>query len=178
MKKKIEEIVEKKEFNNHFQPKYNPWEQRIPVSIGLKKIIKEKQINIITGEIRAFNQNGVTLTNGKKIKADLVVLATGFNLEFFKFDVFLNKTKVDTQRINFYKGMMMGGIPNYFQPIGTWHTSWTQRSEVVSSLIAKIIAHMKSGNLDKVQIDRKKVDKKNSISPNYIKRNLSKIPVL
>ncbi|MGA7723184.1 MAG: NAD(P)/FAD-dependent oxidoreductase [Ignavibacteriaceae bacterium] len=170
--------VGQKVFEEHFQPRYNPWEQRIPISLGLKKLVRDRKIDIITGEIESFTETGVSLKNGQNVDFDLCVLATGFNLQFFNFDIFLDDQKVDIQGINFYKGMMMGGIPNYFQPVGTFHTSWTQRTEAVSKLIVKILRYMSKHNFNTIIIDRKKIINKPSITPNYVTRNLSQMPVL
>jgi cation diffusion facilitator CzcD-associated flavoprotein CzcO len=168
--------IDQKTFKENFQPTYNPYEQRIPVSLGLKELIRNKKINIVTGQIKSFTGSGIKLMDGRYIESDFCVLATGFNLSYFKFDLLLNDKRVDTDGINCYKGMMMGGIPNYFQPMGVSHTSWTRRIEVVSKLITKIISHMQKHNIDTVTIDRKKVRQNPTITPNYVKRNMSTLP--
>lgn len=170
--------IDSKMFEENFQPTYNPWEQRIPVSLGLKEVIKNKKLNIVTGKIQSFTESGILLEGGRTIEFDLCVLATGYDLSLFKFDIWVDAHKVDTQDINYYKGMMLGGIPNYFQPFGASHTSWTQRIEVISKLIIKIILHMRKRKLDTVIIERKKVKNNPKITPNYVLRNLSKLPAI
>ena len=170
--------IDQKMFKENFQPTYNPWEQRIPVSLGLKEVIKNKRLNIVTGEIRSFAESGVVLEDGREIETDLCVLATGYDLSLFKFDIWVGANKVDTQDINYFKGMMLGGIPNYFQPFGASHTSWTQRIEVISKHIVKIILHMKKRKFDTVAIERKKVKNNPKITPNYVLRNMSKLPAI
>ena len=105
-------------------------------------------------------------------------MATGIDLQFFKFDIYLDHVQVDTRGINYYKGMMMGGMPNFFQPVGTFHTSWTQRTEMVSNLVAKIIVYMRKHKLESVRINRRNVVNATSITPNYVTRNISQLPVL
>lgn len=168
--------IDQKTFEESFQPTYNPWEQRIPVSLGLKEAIRNKKLRIVTGQIKSFTESGIKLEDGRHIESNFCILATGFNLTYFKFDLLLDNKRIDTHGINCYKGMMMGGIPNYFQPVGASHTSWTRRIEVVSKLIAKIISHMQKHNLDTVTIDRKRVKQNPRITPNYVKRNISKLP--
>ncbi len=172
------ETISEEEYLQHFTPRYNPWEQRIPVAIGLKKLIKEKQIEVVTGEIEAFTQQGVQLKNGRTLSFDLCVLATGYEPQFFKFELCVDGQKVETRGINFFKGMMMGGIPNFFQPVGTLHTTWTQRTEVAASLIVKIIRHMKRRGLGSVAIERKKVAYTPALTANYILRRLEDHPAL
>lgn len=162
--------VSEDEYLRHFTPRYNPWEQRIPVAIGLKKLIREKQIEVATGEIDTFTEQGLRLKDGRALSFDLCVLATGYDPQFFKFEVCVDGRTVDTRGINFFKGMMMGGIPNFFQPVGTLHTTWTQRAEVVAGLIVKIIRHMKRRGLGSVAIERKQVPFRASLTANYIMR--------
>jgi cation diffusion facilitator CzcD-associated flavoprotein CzcO len=170
------DTVDRKTYQQHFQPAYNPWQQRIPVATGFKQLIREKKINIETGHIKKFTATGIQLENGKIIEADLCILATGFNLKFFRFDISVDDHLINTQGINFYKGMMMGGIPNYFQPFGPQHTSFTRRIETVSKHIVKIILHMHKHQLNTVAIERKPITKVPRITPNYVMRNLNALP--
>ena len=168
--------VDDNTYNEHFTPRYNPWEQRIPVAIGLKDLIKQKKIKLVTGRIKRFTETGILLEDGRSIDSDLCILATGFKLNFFRFEIVIGARTVDTRKINFYKGMMMGGIPNYFQPFGPPHTSFTRRIETISKHIVKIIKHMQAHDLDTVRIERKRVKQVPRITPNYIMRDISKLP--
>ena len=155
----------------HFSPRYNPWEQRIPVAIGLKEKVRNKQIRLKTGEIDHFTRSGIVLKDGDTLPCDVCVLATGFDLNFLKFDLFIDGQRVSIDRINFYKGIMMGGIPNYFQPVGVWHSAWTQRSESVTRFALKVIDYMGARGLEMVTVARKPVPIFPSITPNYITRH-------
>jgi monooxygenase len=170
--------VDRETYDKHFCPRYNPWEQRITVATGFKALLKDKKIDMVTGKIKSFDHDGVLLEDGSHIDADVCILATGFNLCFFQFDVLIDDCPVDTRGINFYKGMMMGGIPNYFQPFGPSHTSFTRRIETVSKLVARIILYMRNQRYEKVEIERKRVPQQPKITPNYIMRDLSKLPAI
>ena len=168
--------VDDETYNEHFRPSYNPWEQRIPVAIGLKDLIKRNKIQLVTARIKRFTETGILLEDGRTIDTDLCILATGFKLNFFRFEIVVGARTVDTRKINFYKGMMMGGIPNYFQPFGPPHTSFTRRIETISKHIVKIIKHMQAHDLDTVRIERKPIKQVPRITPNYIMRDISKLP--
>jgi monooxygenase len=172
------DTVDTDTYRTHFTPAYGPWEQRIPMAIGLKNAIRSGKLNIVTGEIDRFTESGIRLKNGASLKTDLCILATGFDLSFFKFDVLIDGEPVNTTDINFYKGMMMGGIPNYFQPFVAPHSSFTRRVEVVSRLVVKIIRYMQRHKLGAVCIKRKKVVKTPRITPNYVMRNLDQLPAI
>ena len=168
--------VSERTYVKHFTPSYNPWEQRIPVALGLRKLLETNAIDVVTGNIERFDRTGVRLTDGRRIEVDHCVFATGFNLKFFRFELAVDGRDVDTRRINFYKGMMMGGIPNYFQPFGPPHTSFTRRVETVSKLIVRILCHMHQRGLDTVSIPRRSIRQNPRITPGYIMRDLPRLP--
>jgi cation diffusion facilitator CzcD-associated flavoprotein CzcO len=124
-----EDVAEKEFIDTHLTPLYNLLEQRIPVSSGLKELIKTKSIEFETGEISHFTKNGILMKSQKHIPCDVCILATGFDLNFFNFPIEIDGILIDTRQINWYKGLMLGGIPNYFQAIGCFDCSWTQRVE-------------------------------------------------
>jgi monooxygenase len=165
-------------YDENFHPSYNPWEQRIAVSVGLKKALHDHEMRMVTGHIESFQSDGILLTDGRRVDADMCILATGYNMRLFKFDVSIDGQPVDTRQLNFYKGMMMGGIPNYFQPFGTVHTSWTYRIEMVAKLVTKIMVHMRKNKFNVVSIDRKPIYRKPRITPNYVLRYLAELPVI
>lgn len=172
------DTVDRSTYEEDFRPRYNPWEQRICLSIGLKEAIRKGKVRMVTGGIRRFRKSGVVLEDGRCVDGDLCILATGFNLCFFKFDLFIDGEPVDTAGINFYKGMMMGGIPNYFHPFGPPHSSFTGRVEVIAKLIVKMIKSMEKRNLVTVGVARRKVVRRPRITPGYVMRNLEKLPVI
>lgn len=175
-RKHWKDTVDEATYQRDFQPGYGPWEQRIPVAIGLKNLIRNKRINMVTGNIHRFTESAILLDDGRRIDCDLCILATGFNLNFFRFAVTIDGKPVDTRKINFYKGIMMGGIPNYFQPFGAPHTSFTRSVETVSSLITRIIRHMQKEELDTVEISRKDIEQRPRITPHYIMRRIDELP--
>jgi monooxygenase len=162
----------------NFTPRYGPWQQRIPIAIGLKAAVRTGRVAIKTGEIERFTPTSVILKSGGELKCDVCVLATGFELDFLKFGLYVDGNKVDMAGINFYKGIMMGGVPNYFQPVGVWHSAWTQRSETATKFAVKIMRYMAKHGLKKVSIDREGVQYTPAITPNYIMRQLAAMPRL
>ena len=170
------QTVDREAFQRHFRPRYNPWEQRIPVAIGLKEKIRNRQIVIKTGEIERFTESAIVMANGEEIRCDICILATGFNLNLLKFDMYVGGEKIAMGGINFYKGFMIGGVPNYFHPFGAWHTTWTQRSERVTRFAIKIMGYMKERGFRTVSIDRRDVDFTPPLASNYVRRCLSMMP--
>ena len=116
------------------------------------------------------------LTTGESIECDTCILATGLNLRFFNFEMLVGDQPVVLERINFHSGLMVGGIPNYFHPMGSWHSAWTQRLEPVTRLAVRIMQHMGKHGLGTVSIERREVDCAPGIMPNYVKRCLATMP--
>ena len=170
------DAVGKERFEAHFRPRYSPWEQRIAVAIGLKEKLRTNAITIKTAEIERFTESSIRLTNGEEIRCDVCILATGFELEILKFELAVGGEKVAVPGINFYKGMMLGGVPNYFHPFGAWHTAWTQRSETVVKYALEIIAYMKARGFRMVGIERRDVGFTPPLTPGYITRALARMP--
>jgi monooxygenase len=172
------DIKSDKYINKHLTPKHNVLEQRIPVSNGFKTLLRENKIKISTGIIDCFSKNKI-IVNNKKYNCDVTILCTGFNINFFRFPIKIDNVDFNTKKLNWYKGFMFGGIPNYFQAIGCFDCSWTQRIESCYKLSCDVINHIKNNNLKIVSlpIDR---NKKNtySFTPNYLKRHEKTIPVI
>lgn len=165
-------------FRRDFSPRYNPWEQRIAVAIGLKQALRSGRLRIKTAEIERFTASAIVLASGEALECDTCVLATGLNLRFFNFELYIGDQPIALERINFHKGVMVGGIPNYFHPMGSWHSAWTQRLEPVTRLAVQIMLHMQRRGHGTVSVERKEVDAAPGITPNYVMRCLSTLPRL
>ena len=66
----------------HFTPTYRPWRQRIAFvpDADLFKSIANGKASVVTDEIECFNRAGILLKSGKQLDADIIVAATGFNI--------------------------------------------------------------------------------------------------
>jgi cation diffusion facilitator CzcD-associated flavoprotein CzcO len=97
------------DIDKHFTPNYRPWRQRIafvPDGDLFKGIVAGKA-SVVTDEIDRFTESGILLKSGKLLEADIVVAATGFNLNVLGDIDFV----IDGQPLIFsdtvtYRGMM------------------------------------------------------------------------
>ncbi len=69
--------------DTHFTPRYNPWEQRLCLvpDADLFIAIRRKKASVVTDQIETFTETGLKLKSGVELEADLIVTATGLNLE-------------------------------------------------------------------------------------------------
>ena len=73
-----------KEMDNYVIPSYPPWEQRVCTTLDgeFLVLVREKRIRIVTDTVRQFTDTGILCNDsGEELKADLVISATGFNLQ-------------------------------------------------------------------------------------------------
>jgi len=98
----------------HLTPRYDPWQQRIPVAIGLKEALRSGRMRMKTAVIDQFTETGIVLSTGEQIPCDVCVLATGLELRCFGFAIEVDNARVDVRGINLYKGQtcVQRGIPS------------------------------------------------------------------
>ena len=69
--------------DEHFNPTYNPWDQRLCAvpDADLFKAISSGGASVVTDRIATFTETGIQLESGKHLEADIIVTATGLNLQ-------------------------------------------------------------------------------------------------
>lgn len=129
----------------HFDPPYNPWEQRMcMVPDGdFFEAIKAGKAAINTGHIDRFTKTGILLKSGEEIKADVIVTATGLVLEFMsKIDMRIDGKRVDPSEHWMYKAMMFNDVPNFALWFGYTNASWTLKADLTSEYVCRLINYM------------------------------------
>ncbi|WP_425860821.1 alpha/beta fold hydrolase [Arthrobacter sp. TWP1-1] len=131
--------------DTHFNPPYNPWDQRLcAVPDGdLFTTLRNGQASIVTGGIRTFTETGIELESGEHLPTDIIVTATGLNLRWLGGMTL----SVDDETINIgerfaYKGMMISGVPNLNMVSGYTNNSWTLKADLVSRYTCHLLKHL------------------------------------
>src|SRR5204862_8222912 len=99
----------------HFTPSYRPWRQRIAFvpDADLFQAVKSGKASIVTDEIDRFTETGIRLKSGKTLDADIIITATGFNLNVLGDIGFtIDGKPLDFAQTVTYRGMMFTGVPN------------------------------------------------------------------
>ncbi|MGO1166361.1 MAG: flavin-containing monooxygenase [Janibacter sp.] len=136
--------------DEHFTPPYNVWDQRLcAVPDGnLYSSIRRGRSEVVTGHIDRFVPEGVRLTDGRVVEADLIVTATGLQLQLLGgIDFTVDDEPVAMERAFAYRGLMLAGVPNVTMTVGYVNASWTLRADLVSTYVADLIAHMRDHGL-------------------------------
>jgi hypothetical protein len=139
--------------DTHFTPKYRPWRQRIAfVPNGdLFQGINAGKASVVTDEIDRFVENGILLKSGKVVEGDIIVTATGFNLNVLGDIAF----EIDGKALDFadtvtFRGMMFTGVPNLIWVFGYFRASWTLRADLIGDFMARLLKHMKAKGAKRV----------------------------
>src|SRR5213078_261734 len=99
----------------HFTPRYNPWDQRLCLAPNgdLFKSIKQGATTVVTDEIETFTEAGIKLRSGRELEADLVVTATGLNLQVMGgAEIEVDGESVTPGRTLSYRAAMSSDVPN------------------------------------------------------------------
>ena len=129
----------------HFTPRYWPWDQRVcAVPDGdLFKQIRQGKVGVETGQIARFETDGISLQDGRFMQADIVVVATGLQLNVLA-DVAIHvdgKPFVAGDALA-YKGMMLSDLPNVFVAFGYLNASWTLKADLTANFVCRLFKFM------------------------------------
>ncbi len=129
----------------HFSPSYQPWDQRLCFVPGgdLFQALSSGRASVVTDHIDTFTERGLRLRSGQDLDADLIVTATGLNLQAFGG----MKLAVDGREINLpetisYRGMMLSGVPNLAMSFGYTNASWTLKCDLTCAYVCRLLSHM------------------------------------
>jgi monooxygenase len=167
----------------HFLPRYNPWEQRLCLlpDGDLFRAMRDGRVSVVTDEIERFTETGVALRSGATVAADLIVTATGLELQAFggiALDV--DGQTVDPARHFNYKGVMFSDVPNFASCFGYANASWTLKADLVCRYVCRLLNHMQRHGF--VQCTPRNDDPQVSglpwidFSSGYLQRSLARFP--
>lgn len=168
----------------HFTPNYNPWDERLCVvpDGDLFKTLKSGKASIVTDQIETFTEKGIKLKSGKELEADIIVSATGLDVQLMG-GVALEvdgATVPVTQRVT-YKAVLVEGVPNAAIIFGYTNASWTLKVDIACEYICRLIKHMDKQHF-RVVVARDKEGVKTEdtvmggLSSGYIRRAADKLP--
>ena len=134
----------------YFTPRYNPWDQRLCLAPDgdFFASIRSGRASVATDEIERFTKTGIQLKSGAHLDADLIVTATGLNLQVLgglQFSV--DGVPVDLAKTLNYKGLMFSGVPNLASSFGYTNASWTLKCDLTCEYVCRLLNHMKKRGL-------------------------------
>jgi cation diffusion facilitator CzcD-associated flavoprotein CzcO len=181
----------KKQFANptidsfDIEPPYFPWQQRVCITPDGEffESVKSGKLCIETSTITDIDEKGLQLSSASFIPANVIVMATGFEIEVYggvriSVDGEL-KTLSDSVT---YKGAMLSGIPNFIYFSGYSKLSWTIRVGLVAKFVCRLIQYMAKYNYsvctpilsENKDISLTRLNK--DFMPGYLQRNAHLFP--
>jgi len=150
MKRMLRRLSERRlppgyDIDRHFSPSYQPWDQRlcfVPDN-DLFEEISAGRVSVATDEIETFTERGLALKSGAELEADLIVTATGLNMEpFGGVRLTVDDAEVELPKAIVYRGMMLSGVPNMAFAFGYVNQSWTLGADLTCEQVCKLLDHM------------------------------------
>jgi cation diffusion facilitator CzcD-associated flavoprotein CzcO len=131
--------------DTHFTPTYNPWDQRLCLvpDADLFEAIKAGKTAVVTDHIERFTPSGILLKSGQTLEADIIVAATGLDMQVLSgLEVTVDGQRVDFAKTFSYKGMMYSGVPNLASTFGYTNASWTLKADLTAEYVCRLLNHM------------------------------------
>jgi monooxygenase len=138
--------------DTHFTPRYDPWDQRmcfVP-DADLFRAVRRGDVEVVTGTIDRLDADGILLTGGRHLHADLIVSATGLRLQPFGVELVVDGEKVDPATRMTYRALMLDGVPNFVFTVGYTNASWTLKVDLVAEFTCRLLAHLAEHGYRKV----------------------------
>ncbi|HEV8332933.1 MAG TPA: NAD(P)/FAD-dependent oxidoreductase [Steroidobacteraceae bacterium] len=167
----------------HFTPRYNPWDQRLCLvpNGDLFEQIKAGRVDVVTDRVETFTEKGLKLASGRELAADLIVTATGLNLQLLGgMQLSVDGREVDLAKTLNYKGMMFSDVPNMASSFGYTNASWTLKCDLTCEYVCRLLTHMDRHGYR--QCTPRNVDPSLTVEPwidfssGYVQRSLHKLP--
>jgi cation diffusion facilitator CzcD-associated flavoprotein CzcO len=131
--------------DTHFNPRYDPWDERMCIAADgdLFKAIASGGVSVVTDVIDSFTETGIALASGRELEADLVVTATGLNLQpVGGIQLNVDGRDIDLRETLAYRGAMISGVPNMAFAFGYINQSWTLGADLTAQHVCRLLNHM------------------------------------
>jgi cation diffusion facilitator CzcD-associated flavoprotein CzcO len=131
----------------HFKPRYDPWDQRMCLVLDrdLFDHIGDGRAEVVTDHIDHFDSAGIVLKSGRHLDADVIVTATGLQLQALGgIEVVVDGEPINPTDRFVYKEYLLEDVPNMAWCIGYTNASWTLRADMTARAVAKLLAYMDS----------------------------------
>jgi cation diffusion facilitator CzcD-associated flavoprotein CzcO len=167
----------------HFTPTYNPWDQRLCLvpDADMFNAISSGRASVVTDHIDTFTEKGILLKSGKELEADVIVTATGLQVQMLGgISVSVDGKPVEWGKTFTYKGLMFSGIPNLANIFGYTNASWTLRADLVCEWVTRLLNRMdeKGAQIAVPQLtdQNMKADPWLDFSSGYVLRAINQLP--
>lgn len=130
---------------SHFTPSYNPWDERLCVvpDGDLFQSLRKGKASVVTDHIETFIETGIQLKSGERLDADIVVSATGLDLQMLGgIDIEIDGVSREPNQVMSYKAVLVQDAPNLAAIFGYTNASWTLKVDIAAAFVCRLIKYM------------------------------------
>lgn len=169
----------------HFTPRYMPWDERLCVVPGgdLFKVLRSGKAKVETDTIAEFLPQGIRLSSGKVLEADIIIAATGLELQTLggmQLEVD-GAAQTVSQKLT-YKGVLVDGIPNFAYLFGYTNASWTLKINIATDYLCRLFNVLRAKKADRFEVTApagmmvESESIMNSLAAGYVQRGGQHLP--
>lgn len=143
--------------------------------------LKSGSASVVTDHIDTFTPTGLKLKSGQTLEADVVVTATGLQMQLLSgMEIVVDGKVADLSNSMSYKGMMFSDVPNLASAFGYTNASWTLKADLTSEYVCKLLNHMDRNGLafcvPRLDESGMEVEPWLDFSSGYVQRAMAKFP--
>jgi monooxygenase len=135
----------------HFTPSYMPWDERLCAvpDANLFKALRAGEASVVTDQIEMFTQSGIRLKSGQELLADIIVTATGLNIQMLGgIALSVDNEARPLNRQMTYKGVLVQDVPNMAWIFGYTNAPWTLKSDIAGAYLCRLMQYMDAKDIE------------------------------
>ena len=180
----VKELPKDTPHNPHFEPRYNPWEQRLCLCPDgdFFEAMRAGKASVVTDTITTVTENGIQLASGKTLDADVIVTATGLKLKTAGgAQISVDNTPIKIGEKFLWKGVMLQDLPNMATVIGYTNASWTLGADATALFVVRLLKYLSDNGITAAMPRLEHPEKMKStaalnLSSTYVVKGMKEIP--
>ena len=108
----------------------------------LFKALRAGKASIVTDRIDTFTETGIRLKSGKELQADIVIAATGLQLQSLGGMALRVDGQPRAKQLMTYKAVLLQDVPNMAWLFGYINASWTLKADMAATYVCRLLNHM------------------------------------
>ncbi|HEU5267056.1 MAG TPA: NAD(P)/FAD-dependent oxidoreductase, partial [Jatrophihabitans sp.] len=168
----------------NFSPRYDPWDQRLCfVPRGdLFTAIRNGDADVVTDTIETFTETGVKLTSGAELSADIIITATGLDIQMLGGATMLvDGAPLTLNEKVTYKAVLIQDVPNAAVIFGYTNASWTLKVDLAADYLCRLLNHMGRRGYTQFVVRATEADRGpnsvlGSLNAGYVRRGNDRMP--
>jgi cation diffusion facilitator CzcD-associated flavoprotein CzcO len=129
----------------HFNPRYNPFDQRLCMCPDgdYFKALHQDNCDIVTDIVDTVTSDGILLKSGRKLEADMIITATGLYFQLLGgIRPLVDGREIDPGKHYAWRGCMLDSLPNMVFTMGYTTSTFTPGAAAMTQMAVRVVRHM------------------------------------